>query len=156
MRKTTVAMAAMRKAVPSLSPPGLSRQPSSAAWSVASCWSSPSAAPANSTRCACSNAGEDSWDFCTVTSDWSLFLLVICQPSLWDSDTDWSLQVVWDSAFQSGGRAAEEGGPALLRSADCTGADPTSWGLSGVFWESGTWSLIINIILRYSWRLLLL
>lgn len=56
--RTTVATAVMRRVVPSSFPPESSPPPSSAASSAASCWSSPSAAPANSTRCACSNAGE--------------------------------------------------------------------------------------------------
>lgn len=57
--RTTAVTAAMRRVVPSLFPPESSPRLSSVASSVASYWSSPSAAPANSTHCACLNAGED-------------------------------------------------------------------------------------------------
>ncbi len=49
----------MRRVVLSSFPPESSPRQSSAASSVASYWSLPLAAPANSTHCACLNAGED-------------------------------------------------------------------------------------------------
>ncbi|KAF7644487.1 hypothetical protein LDENG_00221390 [Lucifuga dentata] len=56
--RMTAVTAAMKKTVRSSFLPGSSQPPSLGALSVASYWSSPSVAPANSTHCACLNAGK--------------------------------------------------------------------------------------------------
>lgn len=132
--RMTVGTAATRRAVPSSFPPESSQQPSSAAWSAGSCWSLPSAVPANSTRCACLNAGEGFTRFKA-----SHFLnLLRCVTLVKMKNKNNLLQVIWDPALQSGGRAAQEGGPAFLWTADCPGSDPTSWGFSSVLRQPGT------------------
>lgn len=55
-----------------------------------------------------------------------------------DWHASWSMQVIWDAAVQSGGRATEEGSTTILWSVDSPGTDPTCGGLSSLFWEPGT------------------